>query len=190
MKKSYWLALPALMLAATQAHADAKGDVLAAYEKAYAKGRYIATMTGESRGKQQRSTVRVQLPDRFHIIVDENETIVLPGAAYMKMGAQWMQLPMDMSQMVKNVSMDAYKNGVDMVQEVREIGSRNVAGCDSALYAYRVDGKAMGMRSEADVELAVCKASGLPVQVVSSEKKNRSTVDFDYDTPFEIKRPM
>lgn len=189
MKKSYWLALPALMLVAAQAHADARGDVIAAYDKAFAKGRYIATVTGDSRGKQQRTTVRVQLPDSFHIIVDANETIVLPGATYMKMGAQWMQLPIDMSQMVKNVSMDAYKNGANSVQDVREIGSRNVAGCDSTLYAYHVDGKAMGLRSEADVELAVCNSSGLPVQAVSIGKKDRSTVDFDYDTPFEIMRP-
>src|SRR5690606_33276338 len=86
MKKSYWLALPALMLVAAQAHADARGDVIAAYDKAFAKGRSIATVTGDSRGKQQRTTVRVQLPDSFHIIVDANETIVLPGATYMKMG--------------------------------------------------------------------------------------------------------
>lgn len=189
MKKPYWLALPALMFVAFQAHADAKGEVIAAYDKAFAKGRYIASMTAESRGKPHTTTVRVQLPDTFHIIVDANETIVLPGATYMKMGAQWMQLPMDMSQMVKNVSMDAYKNGANAVQDVREIGSRNVAGCDSTIYAYHVDGKTMGIRSDADVELAVCDSSGLPIQVVSIGRKDRSTVDFDYDTPFEIKRP-
>ncbi|MEZ5545967.1 MAG: hypothetical protein R3F10_12395 [Lysobacteraceae bacterium] len=190
MKKLTWLVLPALMLAASQAHADAKSDVIAAYEKAYAKGRYTATMTGESRGKAQRTTVRVQFPGSFHIITDASEIIVLPGGTYMKAGAQWMQVPVDMSKMVENVSMNAYKEGANAVQDVREIGSRNVGGCNATLYAYRVDGKTMGLRNEADVELAVCNSSGLPVQVVSADKKNRSSVDFDFETSFEIKRPM
>jgi len=189
MKKLFCLALPALLLAANEANADAKADLLSAFDKAYAKGEYIANVVTNTGKKNLTSTIKVKLPGSFHISSEGSETIVLPSGTWVNAGGQWMQLPINMSQMVQNVSIEAYKTGASMVQEVREVGSRNVAGCDSKIYAYRASGKVMGMRSDADMEVAVCQSNGLPVQTVSVEKKTTSTITFDYDTPFEIRRP-
>lgn len=176
---------------APSAFADARDAVMQAFEKAMADGSYRAQMTSEYRGKQQQSTLQMQGPDRFHMKNADTEVIVLPGGTWMNAGGQWMKLPMDMSQMIRGMTVTAMRDGANLMKDVKQLGSENVNGCDATLYAYRADGKVMGFKSEADVTVAICGSSGLPVRVISTDLKgkSRTVIDYDYDAPVDIRAP-
>ena len=171
-------------------HADARADVFAAFEKAMARESYRTVVDTDAGGKRTTTTVDVELPASFHMKNPEMEVIVRPGATGMNQGGQWMKLPMDMSAMVKNMTVQAMKESAGLVQDVTEEGSETIGGCESTLYRYRTSGKVMGVQADADVQLAICGDSGLPVRAVTTDKgKNRTVVTYDYDAPIDIKAP-
>ena len=121
MKTSHVPVIVALGLAglSSQALADARGDVLAAFEAAMAKQAYRAVSVSEHKGKPFESEIQVQLPGSFHIKSAESEVIVLPSGTWMNAGGQWMKLPMDMSKMIQGISLQAMQDGAKLVQDVR-----------------------------------------------------------------------
>ncbi|MCI1730419.1 MAG: hypothetical protein LKM32_13880 [Chiayiivirga sp.] len=180
-----------LLVAAGTVQADAREEVMQAYEKAMAEESYRVQSRSEHRGRTQQSTIDIQPPDRFHMRSPESEVIVLPGGTWMNQGGQWMKLPMDMSSMIKSLTLSAMRDGANSVQDVREIGSGSVNGCDATTYAYRAEAKVMGVAAAADVELSICSTSGLPTRVVStdSKSKSRSVIDYDFDAAIDIRAP-
>jgi Ni/Co efflux regulator RcnB len=112
-----------LLVAAGTVQADAREEVMQAYEKAMAEESYRVQSRSEHRGRTQQSTIDIQPPDRFHMRSPESEVIVLPGGTWMNQGGQWMKLPMDMSSMIKGLTLSAMRDGANSVQDVREIGS-------------------------------------------------------------------
>jgi outer membrane lipoprotein-sorting protein len=185
------LCLPALLLSglATQAHADARAEVLAAFEAAMAKKSYRAVAVSEVGGKRTESVIQMQMPSSFHLKTEGSEVIVLPGGTWMNAGGQWMKLPMDMSKMIEGISLEAMKEGANLVKDVRELGSETIDGCDATNYAYRTDGRVMGFDASADVELAVCDGLPLRVTSVDAKGKSRTTISYDYETPVVIRAP-
>jgi hypothetical protein len=175
----------------TCAFADARADVMAAFEAAMAKKSYRAVSVSEHKGKTFESQIQVELPGSFHIKSPESEVIVLPAGTWMNAGGQWMKLPMDMSKMIQGISLQAMKEGANLVQDVRELPDSTVEGCAASNYAYRTSGKVMGFNADADVELSVCDGSGLPIRIVSADPKgkSRTTITYDYEAPVEIRAP-
>lgn len=171
--------------------ADARADVMQAYEKAMAQDAYRVQMTSEHRGQSTKTTVDVQPPDRFHMRSPETEVIVLPGATWMNNAGQWMKLPMDMSSMIRGMTLTAMRDGANAMQDVQRIGSEAVNGCESTAYSYRAQGEAMGIKAEADVTMWVCDATGLPVRMISSDTKSktRTVLDYDYESAIDIRPP-
>jgi hypothetical protein len=183
------LALGACALA-FEAHADARADLLAAYEKAMAETSYRVVTTSQLKGKPVQTTIDVQLPASFHMKNPDVEMIVLPGATWMNQGGQWMKMPMDMSAMVKGMTLQAMKDGADLIKDVRATGTETIDGCESTTYAYRTEGKIMGVDANADVEVSICETTGLPVRAVSSDGKTRTEIAYDYETKVEIRPPQ
>jgi hypothetical protein len=181
----------ALAALSSQALADARGEVMAAFEAAMAKKSYRAVSVSEHRGKSFESQIQVQLPGSFHIKSPESEVIVLPSGTWMNAGGQWMKLPMDMSKMIQGISLTAMKEGANLVQDVRELPDAEVAGCASSQYAYRTSGEVMGIKADADVEIAICDDTGLPVRIISTDikGKSRTTITYDYEAPVDIRAP-
>ena len=185
------LAVALAAAAAGPAHADARGEVLAAFEKAMQRASYRVVSNTTSGGREMRSTIDVQLPASFHMKNPDTEVIVLPGATWMNQGGQWMKLPMDMSSMLKGMTLKAMREGADSLQDVRVVGNETIDGCESTKYAYRSEGKVMGVQTDADLQVAVCKDSGLPVRAVSDDGKgNRSVIEYDYDAEIDIRPPQ
>ena len=176
---------------ATQAHADPRAEVFASFDKAQAQASYRAVSSVEVKGKTMQSTIDVQLPGSFHMKSPEAEVIVLPGGSWMYQGGQWMKLPMDMSQMVKGMTLAAIRDGANTVKDVVKLDSETVEGCMADSYSYRSQGKIMGMDAAADVQLWVCQDSGLPIRFVSVDLKGqgRTTVVYDYDAAVDIRAP-
>jgi hypothetical protein len=180
-----------LLGASAHALADARDDVMAAFEATMAKKSYRAISVSEYKGRSMQSVIQVQLPGSFHIKSDESEVIVLPAGTWMNAGGQWMKLPMDMSKMIQGVSLQAMKDGASLVQSVSELPDSVIEGCAASNYAYRTSGKVMGIQADADVELSVCDETGLPIRVVSSDPKGktRTTITYDYESPVDIRAP-
>lgn len=179
------------LVAAGAAHADARDDVAAAFGRVMEEGSYRMSMTADTRRGEVRTTMDVQWPDRFHMKHDGGEFIVLPSGTWMNAGGQWMKVPMNMSQVIQGYSKDAFKKGVDALQEVTLLGEETVQGCASKRYAYSARGEFMGVKSDSQTEVWICGDNGLPVQMVSRErgKKDTVTIVYDWDTPIDIRAP-
>src|SRR5690606_33701050 len=95
------------MLAAGAVHADAREDVVAAFQKVMDHGSYRMHMTADTRKGAVESTMDVQWPDRFRMKNEGGEFIILPTGTWMNAGGQWMKMPMNMSQMIQGYSKDA-----------------------------------------------------------------------------------
>ena len=190
MKHSFRILALAACGLAFEAQADARADLLAAYEKAMAETSYRVVTTSQLKGKPVQTTIDVQLPASFHMRNPEVEMIVLPGATWMKQGGQWMKMPMDMSAMVKNMTLQAMKDGMNLIKDVRETGTTTIDGCESTTYAYRTEGKIMGVEANADLEVSICESTGLPVRAVSNDGNTRTEIAYDYETEVDIRPPQ
>ena len=189
MKRACLLALAMLASLPTVVFADAKQDVADAFTKAMAKGRFITRMDGDNGVLAMQ--MRVVLPNRFHMTTPDTEMVILPQGTWMKAEGEWMQFPMDMSKMIEGYSQKNIDQGMDALTDVREIGSETVDGCDSTIYSYRTSGKFMGVESNSAAQVAICGSTGLPVRVVSLDKKGKpeATLYYDFSTDFEISAP-
>lgn len=177
---------------AAPASADPRAEVVAAFDAAIAKQAYHVTMTSQVRGKPYETHTAVQLPASFHMRTPDSETVILPGGSWMRTGGDdWMRLPMDMSNMVKNITFQAMKDGERYVQDVTAEGEETIDGCASKNYRYRTEGKVMGFKAKSTVDLSVCQDTGLPIRVISTDAKgkNRTELRYDFDTPVEIRAP-
>jgi hypothetical protein len=179
-------------LGADLAQADARDDVVAAWQKTLDHGSYRMRMEVESRGRTTIQELDVQLPASFHMRSPDSEMIMLPQGTWMRVDGNWMQMPMNMSRMVDAYSSDAIEEGKRGLVEVERIGEGMVEGCDAISYRYTTRGKFMGITSDSTTEMAVCKDSGLPRKLTStSGKRGQDTVRivYDFDTAIDIRPP-
>ena len=179
------------LLVAAGVEAGAKDDVVAAYQKAFARGSYHAEIISEVRGQPYATQLKVIWPDRFHLKNPDSEMVILPGATWMNAGGRWMNVPMDMSKMIQAYSKPAMEEGVRAMGDVTALGTEEIKGCSSQLYAYTSRGTFMGVESDSDAELAVCSATGLPIRVISRDAKGKTqaTIHYDFEAKVEIVAP-
>ncbi|SDD23927.1 hypothetical protein [Aquimonas voraii] len=179
-------------LGADAALADARDEVVAAWQKTLDHGSYRMRMEVESRGRTTTQEMDVQLPSSFHMRSPDSEMILLPQGTWMRVNGNWMQMPMNMSRMVEAYSAEAIEEGKRGLAEVERIGEGMVEGCDAVSYRYTTRGKFMGVSSDSTTEMAVCKDSGLPRQLTSTSGKRRKDsvrIVYDFETPIDIRPP-
>ena len=180
----------ALLCASAPAAADPRDDLIAAFSKAMEKGRYAATISTGGRGATEMQ-MRVILPNRFHMKSPDTEMIILPQGTWMNANGQWMQFPMNMSKMIEGYSQQAVEEGVASLRDVRVTGTETIEGCESTVYAYSTSGKFMGVDANSTAEAAICGSTGLPIRVVSRDRKGKTeaTITYDYTSDFDIRPP-
>ena len=169
--------------------ADARQDVIDSFTKAFSRGEYTAQIATQVRGKDYTTTMRVEWPSKFHMKNPDTEMIILPQGTWMNAGGQWMQMPMNMSQMIASYSKDAMEKGIQGLGEVSEVGEETVEGCASKLYRYTASGEFMGVKSKSDSEVAICQDNGYPVRVRSRDGKDAVTIVYDFATDVDIQPP-
>jgi hypothetical protein len=182
----------ALGLGADAARADARDEVIAAWENAMARGSYRMQMSTESRGRTQSQEIDVQLPSSFHMRSPETEMVMLPQGTWMRVNGSWMRMPVNVSQMAEAYSADAIEQGKQSLQQVERVGEGMVEGCDAVSYRYTSSGKFMGIRSDSTTEMAVCKDSGLPRLLTSTSGGRRADtvrIVYDFDAAIDIRPP-
>ncbi len=189
MNRASMLAIALLAGISTHAFADARQDVAEAFGKAMARGKFTTRVDTDGKGGQMQ--MRVVLPNRFHMKTPDTEMIILPQGTWMNANGEWMQFPMDMSRMIEGYSQKSIDSGMEALTDVKEIGSETIDGCDSTVYSYRTSGKFMGVESNSTAEVAICEDTGMPVRVVSRDRKGRpeATIYYDFSSDFEINPP-
>jgi hypothetical protein len=182
-----------LLFAAQTAVADPRDEVIAAFDAVVAAGKYrveVTTLTGKREHVMQ---LDVEFPNRFHMRSPDSEMILLPGGTWMRMGQEWMRMPVDMSKSVESYTQRALQEGRSSIEDVALLSEAVVAGCDARVYTYRQTGKFMGRESEGTVEMAVCKASGLPSQIITrtgtARKPTVVTSIYDFAADIRIQSP-
>ncbi|WP_395788970.1 hypothetical protein [Aquimonas sp.] len=190
------IAVAALLLGsfvAPPASADAKDEVVAAWERALAHGSYRMQMETETRGRVNTQQMDVKLPGSFHMRSPESEMILLPQGTWMKVNGSWMQFPMNMSKIIEGYTADAIEQGKASLTDVEHLGEAEVEGCLATRYRYSTSGKFMGMKNDSEVEMAVCQASGLPRLLTSRSGSKRRPdtlrIVYDFEAEIDIRAP-
>lgn len=182
-------------LMSLSAHADPRAEVLAAYEKMLNGPPYQSDMTVVAGGRTSKTTVIIDLPDRFHIKNEGGEFILTPEGNWMKPAgsAQWMQPPMDLSAMKQPFSPELVEKGMAAIANVEALGTERVGSADTKVYRYTQDLEVMGVRSESTSTVYVDQATGLPVRFASKGKamgvESDTTQDLRYDEGLAVKAP-
>jgi len=182
----------ALGLGADTARADARDEVIAAWENAMDRGSHRMQMSTESRGRTQAQEIDVQLPSSFHMRSPETEMVMLPQGTWMRVNGSWMRMPVNVSQMAEAYSADAIEQGKQSLQQVERVGEGMVEGCEAVTYRYTSNGKFMGIRSDSTTEMAVCKDSGLPRLLTSTSGGRRADtvrIVYDFEAAIDIRPP-
>lgn len=189
---AFSLAVLCALAAAAPAQAGPKEVLAESFGKAFGKGGFRAETTVDVDGKPYVTRMDVQWPDRFHMKTPDTEMIILPGATWMNAGGQWMNMPMDMSKMIQGFSKQSVDEGVASLDQVEEIGSETIRGCDSTLYSYTTRGKFMGAESDSQAEIAICSTTGYPIRLVSRDKGGQvqATVHYDFETAIDVRAPQ
>lgn len=178
-------------LFASPAWAGPREAVMEAFQKAFSAQGYRASMTSKVNGREYPTQIEVQWPNRYHITTPDSEIIVVPEGTWVKAGGQWMKMPMDMSKTIEGYSRRAMDEGLAGMGEVSEIGGDTVDGCAATVYRYVSSAKFMGVDSSAEVDVAICNSSGLPVRMVSRPKGKGEpvTMHYDFTAPVDIRAP-
>lgn len=169
--------------------ADARAEVISAWEKAMAKGSYRMHIHSEVRGRPYTTQMDIEFPSSFHMRTPDTEMVMLPEGTWIQAGGQWMRSPVNMSRQVEGYTAEALEEGKRSLGSVERIGEETVEGCLATRYRYSQSGRFMGIKNDADVEIAVCKDSGLPREVrsVSGSKRRPETTRIVYDFGADIR---
>jgi hypothetical protein len=173
------------------ARADARAEVTAAFQSAMQAQSYRLHIEIANRRGPIRSQMDVQLPDRFHMRADEAEFIVVPEGTWINAAGRWMKIPVDMSAQLRGYRLQDIGEASAKLESIEKVGSETVDGCESTLYRYATTSSFAGRRSDDDVELAVCEASGKPIRLRSTPKKkgDEVVIRYDFDAAIDIAPP-
>jgi hypothetical protein len=180
---------PALVPAATQSDLM---TTFAAMEKAGKFRTEAVTTTAD--GKSIKRSIEVQWPDRYHMVTEQMEVIIVPGKTYMKHGGAWQPFPVDMGKMIESLRADATKKAFEGTTNLREIGTGNVNGHAAQGYEYDSSSSVMGTTATSHVKLWVDPATRLPLrQEVDGEAlghKSHTVQDYQFDPAILIEAPL
>lgn len=181
-------------LVAGPAFADAKSDILASHKAMMEVGKFRIEGTTESRSGNVTTWAEIQWPDRYHIRNQGMEVIVLPGRTYMKQGAQWQPFPMDMSAMIKAMSPQAMKQGLDSMSNIRELGEQTIDGKVAKGYEYDSTVTMMGVTAKSHVRMWIDASTNLPLrQEIDGEAagmKSKTVQTYTFDPAISIDAPI
>jgi outer membrane lipoprotein-sorting protein len=184
------LALPGGAAAALDEKTDPKQALLDAYHgvvklKSY---RIISTTTAKTTST---TVLEYQAPDHFRMVTDRAETVVTPGATYVKYkGGRWAMAPVDVSELIARFREPKELKEIETSQDFRLLGPETVNGTPTLVYQYVtvVDGQ----RTVSKAWLMAGR--GLPVKKESTSEyaseKVSSVLDYDYDRDITIDPPI
>jgi len=139
------------------------------------------------------SVFEYRAPDRYRMITERAETVVTPGATYVKYkGGRWAIAPVDVSELISRFRDPKELREVEDPQskDFKSLGPEVVDGVPTLVYQYTT--LVEGQTSTSKVWLAA--ANGLPqkkeTEAAYGAEKVRSAQTFEYDRDISIDPPI
>jgi hypothetical protein len=153
---------------------------------------HSTTTTGD--GNTIQMTGEVILPDRFHLVVNGREILIVGNKTYQKEGDKWTEFPVDIGSIVSGLIGGMTAEMENGISDVQYIGPDTVNGVPAQVYQYTSSFKAGDQEVKSTVKLWVGVANGLPVrQEVDGEFagiKSKTVQEIEYDPSIKIEAPV
>jgi hypothetical protein len=146
-------------------------------------------------GNSNTRIVEFVAPDRFHMISDKNEALIVGPTTYMKdpKGA-WQRVPMDVNAMVQSFRDPSIIDEVRKSADAKFIGPDTLDGAPMLVYQYTMS-NAFGTNSTSMTKAWIGASDGLPRRLeidgnVGSVKARAVNTYYDYNADIKIEPPM
>ena len=142
---------------------------------------YRAKVIVEQEGQTMETLYELVLPDRFHMVSDFAEMIVIGDDMYMKAGDEWMKMP-------GGAGMEAAEVGVteEDILEARLEGTEDVEGVPCQKYVYTAKGEEQTFEATAWIGVK----DGLPHKIVTKMEGTTVTqILYDFNANITIEPP-
>jgi len=171
--------------------------IIKAIHALYGVKSYRVRMTTTlSDGNTQSILVEFVAPDRFHIIIDGDEMIVVGASTHMKRpNGSWAKVPVDVGPMIAAFRDPNMEEELRKSTEVKLIGPETLDGMPMLVYQYTTTTKDKGMDLKGVTKLWVSVVDSLPrkseTEVELKGVKSITTgVYDDYNADIRIEPPL
>lgn len=130
--------------AAGQARADARTDLLDAYQKML-DSRFASEMVSTDKGKESKIEARYDTIRRVHMKTPQMEVILLPEGTWMKAGDEWTTPPFDLGGMLKSMMPMTLEQARSGISNVKDEGTVSVGGQSLRAISYDQSMSVMGI---------------------------------------------
>ena len=132
-------------------------------------------------------------PDRYHLISDNIEAIVIGKDAYIKEGEQWILSPIDAEVILEGMKGLAKEN-MDDILNPTYLGTDTIDGKAVRVYSYEKDTELGGLQVASSNKIWISETDGLPLKVeVTTETDGVQTTltsTYVYDEDIKIEAPV
>jgi hypothetical protein len=155
----------------------------------------VRMTTTLSDGNTHSRLVEFVAPDRFHMVSDKDETIIVGSSTYMKRASgPWMKSPVDVGSMISAFRDPKMEEELRQSTEVKLIGPDTLDGMPMLVYQYTMT-KAMGMDLKSVTKTWVSVVDSLPRKSETEGefkgiKSNTTNLYYDYNADIKIESPM
>ena len=133
-------------------------------------------------------------PDRFHMISDKNEALIIGSATYLKEPkGTWQKVPMDVNAMVQSFRDPGIIDEVRKNADAKFIGPDTLDGVPMLVYEYTMT-NAFGTNSTSTTKAWISAGDGLPRRLeidgdLGSMKARAVNTYYDYNADIKIEPP-
>ena len=174
---------------------NARQTVLNALTAVAQAGPYrVTSTTTTDKGNTVKMTGEIILPDRFHMVTNGRETIIVGKKTWVKQGDQWQEFPMDVGSVLSGMMGSMTPDVEKSISDVQEIGPDTVNGTAAIVYQFTSAVDVGGQPIKSTVKVWIAKASGLPIQQEIEGDyggiKSQTVQQITYDPSIKIEAPV
>jgi hypothetical protein len=175
--------------------AEAEQAIQTALINARSAGPYHFEMTSTAQGSDVSvsTTGEVDLPDRYHVVLDGQELLIVGSSTYLKNNGQWTQYPLDVSSLLGSVLGPLSGPASTSMSDFQFLGTDSVNGAPVHIYQYQLNADLNGSPVLTTVQVWVDDAQQLPVRQeidgMFMGSMAHIVVDMTYDPTIVIEEP-
>lgn len=170
-----------------------KQVVINAINKIRQAGPYRTQSTTTTDGKTTQTTVEVVLPDRYHIVMPNQEMLIVGNKSYQKQNGKWVAFPIDIGSIIAGAVGPLTQTAEQDISNVQLVGQDTVNGAPATVYQYQEIINSGGSSINSTSKIWIDNASGLPVkqEITGSFGGIESTTvqTIQYDPTIQIEAP-
>ena len=181
------------------AAADARDDLLAAFEKTFADGQGLrAVQTAEGAEGKMQMTTEMLLPGRFRTRNDKGEFVIVPDGAWVKTAgsSEWQLLTLNPASMSAAYTEEGFARMRAGISSVQDHGPAQLEGRTARRFTWHSEMQYMGVRSSSENSAWVAADDGLLMRMetvtAAAEGAEKSVTQIDYTAvkDLQIEAPL